>query len=80
MACGPLVRATEVVGVMTEISVNWRRSSRCEAHNCVEVAGLSGRGLGRSTRAPDRIVRITPTGWRVFCRAVRAGRLTGRTG
>ena len=71
------LRATEVVGVMAEISTNWRRSSRCEAHNCVEVAVLPDRVLVRSTLAPDRTVRLTPVVWQAFCRALKERRLTG---
>jgi hypothetical protein len=52
----------------------WRKSSRCVADNCLEVAVHEGRVLLRSTADPGRTVLECTTGeWREFAQAVRRG-------
>lgn len=60
----------------------WRRSSRCESHQCVEVAFLPDRVLARDGRGADGpVLTIGERQWRAFCAAVTAGRLlAGPTG
>ncbi|WP_212827512.1 DUF397 domain-containing protein [Polymorphospora rubra] len=56
----------------------WHRSSRCEAHNCVEVAYRSGQVLVRNSQYPDGgVLEIEPGSWTTFCDALRAGKLHG---
>ncbi|MEV0734133.1 DUF397 domain-containing protein [Polymorphospora sp. NPDC050346] len=59
-------------------SERWRRSSRCEAHNCVEVAYRSGQVLVRNSQYPDGgVLAIDPDSWTSFCVALRTGELHG---
>ena len=57
--------------------MNWRRSTRCDADHCVEVAFFDERVLVRNSRFPTGpVVIFTPAEWREFCGAVAAGELT----
>lgn len=59
----------------------WRRSSRCESHNCVEVAHRADRVQLRSSQDPDGlVVEIDPDSWMSFCAAIKAGALRGASG
>jgi len=59
---------------MTELHVAaWRRSTKCEAGTCVEVADLGEAvGLRNSTR-PEIAIAIPVETWRDFVAGVRAG-------
>lgn len=64
---------------MSQESVRWVRSSKCEAHTCVEVARLPGLVLVRSSVNPERAtLRVTHPQWWAFCHALRLGRLSRR--
>jgi hypothetical protein len=60
---------------MTYRPVAWRKSSQCEAHNCVEVAFGDGRVLVRNSTAQDTMIQFTVSAWRTFCAAVKTGDL-----
>ncbi len=55
----------------------WRRSSRCDTMNCVEVAFVGGpdRVLMRNSRQPELSLTVDTQAWRAFCTAVAAGAL-----
>jgi len=52
---------------------DWRRSSKCEATSCVEVADLDGVVGLRNSNEPDTALTFTAESWRVFVASVRAG-------
>ena len=57
---------------MTDRPERWRRSSRCESHNCVEVALIPGRVLIRNSYAPDAgVVEVSRRAWRAFVVGLR---------
>ena len=44
---------------------DWRRSSKCEATSCVEVADLDGGVVGlRNSNEPDTALTFTAESWR----------------
>lgn len=53
----------------------WRRSSRCDIEDCVEVAFVVGedRVLLRNSREPGQRIEFTTQAWRAFCAAIAAG-------
>lgn len=51
----------------------WRKSSFCQAGECVEIVRQNDVILLRNSTHPENIVRYTPEEWRVFAAAVRAG-------
>ncbi|MEV7231804.1 MULTISPECIES: DUF397 domain-containing protein [Polymorphospora] len=51
----------------------WVKSSRCEAHNCVEVARRSGEVAVRNSALPVDQVTFTESVWADFIAGVRAG-------
>jgi hypothetical protein len=54
-------------------SVSWRKSTRCEAGACVEVATEGPQvGLRNSTK-PEVSLALDATAWRQFIAGVRAG-------
>jgi hypothetical protein len=53
----------------------WRRSSRCEADNCLEVStGPLGHILVRSSKAPSAVLDLELAVWQAFTIDVREGR------
>lgn len=58
---------------MADRPVAWRKSSQCEAHNCVEIAIGDGRVLVRSSTAQATMIQVTVSAWRTFCVGVKAG-------
>ena len=53
---------------------DWRRSSRCETGNCVEVAFLDGEYVLRDSKQPNGpCLRFQNLEWQAFVDAVRAG-------
>ncbi|GAB3152175.1 hypothetical protein GCM10027290_42470 [Micromonospora sonneratiae] len=64
---------------MADRTGQWCRSSRCESHNCVEVALAPDRVCVRDSQANTAGgLEFGDDAWRAFCAALRAGRLTGR--
>jgi hypothetical protein len=56
---------------------NWRKSRRCESHQCVEVAVGASRVAIRDSGAPDGpFIEVTATAWIAFCAGLRAGELS----
>lgn len=54
----------------------WRKSSRCEANNCVEVI-TQGSGVGvRDNTQPDIHLHFDGDSWRSLLRDIRDGRLS----
>ncbi len=55
----------------------WRRSSRCDTMNCVEVAVAVDQEsvLLRNSREPDLTVAVSRQAWREFRAALGAGEL-----
>ena len=50
----------------------FRKSSRCESFECVEVAAGGGQVLVRAD-ADGPVLRYPPAAWQAFCAAVKAG-------
>jgi hypothetical protein len=50
----------------------WRKSSRCESFECVEVAAGGGQVLVRAA-ADGPVLRYPTAAWQAFCAAVKAG-------
>lgn len=62
----------------TDARPRWRRSSRCEGGQCLEVAVLGDRVAVRDSADPDGVVLTFPAGqWMTFVTAVRGGELNG---
>ncbi len=55
------------------VPLAWRKSVRCEAHACVEVAEGPERVVMRNSTLPERHVVFTAAVWRDFIAGVRAG-------
>jgi hypothetical protein len=53
--------------------LEWRRSSRCDAGACVEVAKLDAMIMIRDSAEPDSSVAISYDIWRGFVSKVQAG-------
>jgi hypothetical protein len=51
----------------------FRRSSRCEAVNCAEVATVGDGAILRNSTAPDTQLFFDATNWRGFIAGVAAG-------
>jgi hypothetical protein len=51
----------------------FRRSSRCEATNCVEVATVSEGAILRNSTTPDTRLAFDAASWRGFIAGVAAG-------
>jgi hypothetical protein len=51
----------------------WRRSTKCEAGSCVEVANLDQRVGMRNSTQPEMSLAFSVESWREFVAAVRAG-------
>jgi hypothetical protein len=59
---------------MQELSgAAWRRSSKCEAGSCVEVADLDDTVGLRNSNYPTTAITFPVETWREFIAAVRAG-------
>jgi hypothetical protein len=55
--------------------MSWRKSSRCEAQACVEVARMDAHTAVRNSTAPHSAITFTNAAWRVFVDGVKAGEL-----
>ncbi|WP_213453412.1 DUF397 domain-containing protein [Rhizomonospora bruguierae] len=54
-------------------AARWRKSTRCESSNCLELADLGAHaGLRNSTRPEVQLTFEAPA-WRAFLAGVRAG-------
>ncbi|MEV4756153.1 DUF397 domain-containing protein [Micromonospora sp. NPDC049559] len=64
---------------MAERPDSWRRSSRCESHNCVEVAFVPGSGVRvrNSSGTGEPSIEFGAAAWRAFCAGLKAGHLAG---
>ena len=51
----------------------WRKSARCEAHNCVEVAERADEVAIRNSAVPEAQLAFDRPVWAVFISGVRAG-------
>ncbi|GAA4434979.1 DUF397 domain-containing protein [Phytohabitans houttuyneae] len=51
----------------------WRKSARCETHNCVEVAKRTGEVAIRNSAVPDAQLAFDRPVWAAFISGVRAG-------
>ncbi len=55
--------------------LKWRKSTRSEQYNCVEVALVSDGALVRDSKSPEETrVGVSAGQWRSFLTQVRAGR------
>jgi len=53
---------------------HWRKSTRCAAGNCVEVAKVAGEYLIRDSKDPrGTVLSFTEQEWTAFVEAVTAG-------
>jgi len=53
----------------------WRKPSRCQQGECVEVRQQAGIVMLRDSAHPDAVVRVSAESWRMFTDAIRAGEL-----
>lgn len=51
----------------------WRKSARCETHNCVEVAKRADEVAIRNSAVPDAQLAFDRPVWAAFISGVRAG-------
>jgi hypothetical protein len=51
----------------------WRKPSRCQGGECVEVLPLDEVVMLRDSAHPDAVVRVGAESWRMFTDAIRAG-------
>ncbi|MDQ7907824.1 DUF397 domain-containing protein [Phytohabitans sp. ZYX-F-186] len=51
----------------------WRKSARCETHNCVEVAERADAVAIRNSSVPDAQLAFAHPAWAAFISGVRAG-------
>ncbi|BCB81909.1 hypothetical protein GCM10022251_51720 [Phytohabitans flavus] len=51
----------------------WRKSARCETHNCVEVAKRTDQVAIRNSSVPDAQLAFARPVWAAFISDVRAG-------
>lgn len=59
---------------MVDPPLSWRRSRRCEAHACLEVAFTRDRVLVRDSQTPAvPALEFTEDAWRSFCDALKRG-------
>jgi hypothetical protein len=59
---------------MHQSSPVWRRSQRCDAGNCVEVAFLNEEIMLRDSKNPAAaVLRFSKDEWTAFVAGVRAG-------
>ncbi len=56
-------------------AVVWRRSSRCDAGNCMEVADIEDDQIGlRDSKLPESgYLRFSRSSWNSFLAGIRAG-------
>ncbi|MEV0734134.1 DUF397 domain-containing protein [Polymorphospora sp. NPDC050346] len=52
---------------------SWRKSSRCESHNCLEVAHRGGEVAVRNNSVPMDQITFAESVWADFVAGVRAG-------
>jgi hypothetical protein len=65
---------SSVLNEEQEPPLRWRKSTRCEAGGCVEVAPVAGGMAMRDSKDPDSpVLRFSHTGWDAFVSAIRAG-------
>jgi hypothetical protein len=55
------------------VTDTWRKSARCEAHNCVEVAKRADDVAIRNSAVPDAQLAFDRPVWAAFISGVRAG-------
>ncbi len=53
----------------------WRKSSRCDGGNCVEVASYEAGVAIRDSTVPDTHLTVDRASWRQLLQAVRIGAL-----
>jgi Domain of unknown function (DUF397) len=51
----------------------WRKSSRCESFECVEVAAAGGGQVLVRAAVDGPVLRYPAAAWQAFCAAVKAG-------
>ncbi len=56
--------------------LKWRRSSRCNGGQCVEVARLGDEVMVRDSADPDRIITVSAGNWQQFVSGIQAGCLS----
>lgn len=52
----------------------WRRSSRCEMGNCLEISATAAKVFVRSSNDPDVVLTLDHLQWSDLVAAVREGR------
>jgi hypothetical protein len=55
------------------VTTEWRKSRRCEAQHCVEVAKWSGGMAVRNSTVPDSRLAFDAPAWAGFISRVRTG-------
>jgi hypothetical protein len=55
------------------VAGEWRKSARCEAQNCVEVAQSGDSTAVRSSALPAERLAFAGPAWQAFVDGVRAG-------
>ncbi|SDY51505.1 protein of unknown function [Micromonospora pattaloongensis] len=64
---------------MSRLSIEWRRSRRCDSNTCVEVASVGGAIAMRDGKEPEgNILIFSRADWTAFVTGVRAGEFDAR--
>ncbi|MEV1286955.1 DUF397 domain-containing protein [Micromonospora sp. NPDC049679] len=59
---------------MSRLSVDWRRSRRCDSNTCVEVASAGAAVAMRDGKDPDGVILVfSRDDWAAFVAGLRAG-------
>ncbi|MFI5915429.1 DUF397 domain-containing protein [Dactylosporangium sp. NPDC051541] len=59
--------------VAKEQSLDWRKSSLCEAGNCIEVAWADTEILIRDSQRPEQVLQVSRSDWDAFASGVARG-------
>jgi hypothetical protein len=59
-------------------TIGWRKSTRCESHQCVEIALGEGEAGIRNSASPEHHLTFAAPTWRNFIAGVQAGEFAAR--
>jgi hypothetical protein len=62
-----------LLGQHPESAGVWRKPSRCDLGECVEVRQQGALVMMRESARPEAIIYIEASSWRAFSAAIRAG-------
>jgi hypothetical protein len=71
----PVFHPGEESKIDQQAALSWRKSSRCEMGNCVEVSFAADRVFLRDSKDKTSVLTLTRPQWTAFVAAVREGQL-----